>query len=64
MMGRLAICLKSTKFEQGSLNYLFWGKSNKQQIYGTFEGFPLRMMHEVGLVSYTVMTPVQSRLAS
>ena len=23
------------------------GDSNKQQIYGTFEGFPLIMMHEV-----------------
>lgn len=27
---------------QGSLNHPFWGRSNKQQMCGNFEGFPLK----------------------
>ena len=42
---------------QGSLNYPFWGNRQTIQIYGNFDGFPLKPCVWVG----NIMTPVISR---
>lgn len=40
---------KQPQTNQGSFDYLFfWGGSNKQHIYGHFEGFPAKHVHCLG----------------